>query len=126
MYGNLVPTLVTFGNVTDPNTVRVLDPGDIEAVFGSGFRLNRVTLEMVPVGLWPLDFGGLLGEPMTRGIEKKLPWIAQWTSQELGGRIYSHPDRFTLFLEEVTVPIFGPALRRAHSLLQFRRTPPEP
>lgn len=101
LYGDLLPTLVTFGNVTDPNTVRVLDTGDIEAVFGSGFRLNRVTLEMVPVGLWPLDFGGPLGEPVTRGIEKKLPWIAQWTSQELGGRIYSHPDRFT-----VNVPYF--------------------
>jgi len=100
-YGNLLPTLVTFGNVTDPNTVRVLDPGEIEAVFGSGFRLNRVTLEMVPVGLWPLDFGGPLGEPVTRGIEKKLPWIAQWTSQGLGGRIDSHPDRFT-----VNVPYF--------------------
>ena len=75
VYGNLIPTLVTFGNVTDPNTVRVLDPGDIEAVFGSGFRLNRVILEMVPVGLWPLDFGGPLGAPVTRGIEKRLPWV---------------------------------------------------
>jgi hypothetical protein len=101
LYGNLLPTLVTFGDVADPNTVRVLDPGDIEAVFGSGFRLNRATIEMVPVGLWPLDFGGPLGQSVTRGIEKKLPWIAQRTSQGLGGRIDGHPDRFT-----VNVPYF--------------------
>ena len=101
VYGDLIPTLVTFGNVTDPNTVRVLDPGDIEAVFGSGFHLNRVILEMVPVGFWPLDFGGPLGEPVTRGIEKRLPWIAQWTSRGLEGRIDGHPDHFT-----VNVPYF--------------------
>jgi hypothetical protein len=28
----------------------------------------------VPNGAWPLDFGGALGEPVTRGIEAKLPW----------------------------------------------------
>ena len=29
----------------------------------------------MPNGLWPLDFGGPLGEPVTRGIEAKLPWL---------------------------------------------------
>jgi hypothetical protein len=29
----------------------------------------------VPNGLWPLDFGGPFGEPVTRGIETKLPWL---------------------------------------------------
>jgi hypothetical protein len=101
VYGNLIPTLVTFANVADPNTVRVLDPANIEAVFGSGFHLDRVILEMVPVGFWPLDFGGQLGEPVTRGIQKRLPWIAQQKSQGLGGRINGHPDRFT-----VNVPYF--------------------
>ena len=110
IYGNLLPTLVTFGDVANPNTARVLDPGDLEPVFGTGFQLNRVTLEMVPVGLWPLDFGGPLGQSVTRGIEKKLPWIAQWTSQGLSGRIDGHPDRFTVnvFISlDGDVPIFG-------------------
>jgi len=26
-------------------------------------------------GVWPLDFGGMLGEPASRGIEQKLPWL---------------------------------------------------
>ena len=30
---------------------------------------------MVPNGFWPLDFGGALGEPVTRGIQAKLPWL---------------------------------------------------
>jgi hypothetical protein len=34
-----------------------------------------VVAEVVPTGLWPLDFGGPLGEPVTRGIQTKLPWL---------------------------------------------------
>jgi hypothetical protein len=32
-------------------------------------------LEVVPVGVWPFDVGGVLGEPISRGIEQKLPWL---------------------------------------------------
>ncbi len=34
-----------------------------------------MTAEVVPNGWWPLDFGGPLGEPVTRGIEARLPWL---------------------------------------------------
>jgi hypothetical protein len=34
-----------------------------------------VTAEVVPNGYWPLDFGGALGEPVSRGIAAKLPWL---------------------------------------------------
>jgi hypothetical protein len=30
---------------------------------------------VVPNGFWPVDFGGPLGEPVTRGIPAKLPWL---------------------------------------------------
>jgi hypothetical protein len=43
--------------------------------FGKRFRLQGVSAEVVPNGFWPLDFGGSLGEPVTRGIEAKLPWL---------------------------------------------------
>jgi hypothetical protein len=33
-------------------------------------------VEAVPNGLWPIDFGGGLGEPVTRGVTAKLPWAA--------------------------------------------------
>jgi len=55
--------------------MRVVKPDDLEATFGNGFRLRGVTAEAVPNGFWPIDFGGWLGEPVTRGIESKLPWL---------------------------------------------------
>jgi hypothetical protein len=72
--GALIPLLATFGDLADPATMRVVTPDDLEAALGAGFRLHGVTAEVVPNGFWPIDFGGILGEPVTRGIEAKLPW----------------------------------------------------
>jgi hypothetical protein len=54
--------------------VRAVPPDGLEALLGKGFRLQGISVEVVPNGVWPLDFGGPLGEPVTRGIEAKLPW----------------------------------------------------
>jgi hypothetical protein len=72
--GALIPVLVTFADPRDPATARAVSPDDIAAVLGNGFRLHGVAVEVVPNGVWPLDFGGPLGDPVTRGIEAKLPW----------------------------------------------------
>ena len=72
--GALIPVLVTFISPDDPATARAVPPDDLEAALGKGFRLHGISAEVVPNGLWPLDFGGPLGEPVTRGIEAKLPW----------------------------------------------------
>jgi hypothetical protein len=72
--GSLVPVLVTFTDLSDPATARAVPPDDMEAALGKGFRLHGISAEAVPNGFWPLDFGGPLGEPVTRGIEVKLPW----------------------------------------------------
>jgi hypothetical protein len=73
--GALIPVLVTFADPADPATMRSVAPDDLEASLGAGYRLHRVTAEVVPNGLWPIDFGGPLGEPVTRGIAAKLPWL---------------------------------------------------
>ena len=73
--GAIMPVLVTFTDPGNPETARVVPPDDLEAVLGKGFRLQGISAEAVPNGLWPLDFGGPLGEPVTRGIEAKLPWL---------------------------------------------------
>jgi hypothetical protein len=73
--GALIPLLVTFSDPGDPATARAVAPDEVEAALGKGFRLHGVSAEVVPNGLWPLDFGGPLGEPVTRGIEAKLPWL---------------------------------------------------
>jgi hypothetical protein len=72
--GALIPVLAAFTDIDDPATMRVVKPDDLEAAFGNGFRLRSVIAEAVPNGYWPLDLGGPLGEPVTRGIEARLPW----------------------------------------------------
>jgi hypothetical protein len=72
--GALIPVLAAFSDANDPATMRVVKPDDFEATYGKGFALRGVTVEAVPNGFWPLDFGGVFGEPVTRGIEAKLPW----------------------------------------------------
>lgn len=73
--GNLIPTLVTFVDLNDPKTVRVVQPDDFEQTFGKGVKLHDVKIEIVPAGTWPLTVLGLSGEPLTHAIEAKLPKI---------------------------------------------------
>jgi hypothetical protein len=73
--GALLPVLASFGDAADPKTMRVVKPDDLEASYGKGYRLRGVSAEAVPNGVWPLDLGGWLGEPVTRGIDTKLPWL---------------------------------------------------
>ena len=73
--GELIPVLVSFADQAMPGTARVVLPDDAEAVLGKGYRLQGISVEVVPNGYWPLDFGGALGEPVTRGIQAKLPWL---------------------------------------------------
>lgn len=73
--GELIPVLATFADPAKPGTMRTVPPNDMETAVGRGIRLQGVTVEVVPNGFWPIDFGGALGEPVTRGIEAKLPWL---------------------------------------------------
>jgi len=73
--GALIPVLATFSDPADPSTMRTVPSDDLASSFGNGFSLHGVSAEVVPNGFWPIDFGGPLGEPVTRGIEGKLPWV---------------------------------------------------
>ena len=66
--------LVRFRDPTDLRSVEGVNPFNIAERFGSGAKLIRATLEVVPAGIWPLSLFGITGEPITRGIEGKLPW----------------------------------------------------
>ncbi len=70
-----IPELVRFRDLTDPTTAEIVDPGDLAASFGSGVRLVRATITYVSAGTWPLTVFGLGGEPITRGIEARMPGI---------------------------------------------------
>ncbi|CAN7559656.1 hypothetical protein LJR220_005067 [Bradyrhizobium sp. LjRoot220] len=73
--GAQIPVLVTFADPANPATARNVPPDDAAATLGKGYRLHGISAEAVPNGFWPLDFGGTLGEPVTRGIQAKLPWL---------------------------------------------------
>jgi hypothetical protein len=73
----LTPILLTFANPEDPLSAHAVAPDDLEKAMGSGFRLHGMSVEALPNGFWPLDYGGSFGEPVTRGIEVRLPWLSR-------------------------------------------------
>jgi hypothetical protein len=73
--GELIPVLVSFADPANQGTARAVPPDQSESVLGKGYRLRGLTAEVVPNGFWPVDFGGPLGDPVTRGIAAKLPWL---------------------------------------------------
>jgi hypothetical protein len=83
-----VPMLVSFSDLSDPKTARVIAPAGFEQVFGNDVHFKRAFVEMVPAGSWPFNRIGwpaaLAGEPVTRGLERKLHWLPH--PQYLDGR----------------------------------------
>ncbi|EPR43815.1 hypothetical protein dsx2_0039 [Desulfovibrio sp. X2] len=71
LYGEFLPTLVTFTNPGDPDSVRVVLPGTLAAVLGPGYRFRRAWLEMTHDG------------PTSGILEKKLPWIGDPEEEEI-------------------------------------------
>jgi hypothetical protein len=72
-----LPMLVRFRDTNDPKTVELVDPNDLAKSFGAGVRFKSATIEMVDAGVWPFSMFGITGEPVTRGIEKRLAWLEQ-------------------------------------------------
>jgi hypothetical protein len=55
------PMLVTFDDVTRPETVRRVDPGDLAAAFGEGVRMESVALEITGDAVTASNLQSLLG-----------------------------------------------------------------
>lgn len=75
--GKNIPALVTFSDLSDPATGRIIPATDagFASVFGADYRLASIALEIVSVGLWPFNLVGLWGTPVSRGIEKHITWM---------------------------------------------------
>ena len=56
------PPLVTFADVSDPKTVKEVDPDNLAATFGPGFALKDIQVEMTD-------------EKVTSNLEKVLGWV---------------------------------------------------
>jgi hypothetical protein len=64
LLGARYPMLVTFGNLSDPKSVK--QASDVSATFGSGYSLKSMTLEITD-------------EPVTDGVVGKLlPWLGPY------------------------------------------------
>lgn len=69
----LYRTLVTFRDINDPASVEKVDPDNLEATFGEGYRLKAVDL-------------AITDDPKTSGkINKILPWIKEYYAKRLDG-----------------------------------------
>jgi hypothetical protein len=66
------PMLVQFRNLNDPRSVGVINLDNLEASFGPGVRLRRITIQMVD-------------ENVTTGIEKRLGWLSNLKGMQNSG-----------------------------------------
>ena len=66
------PMLVTFGDLTDPESAEEVDMQDLAASFGEGVKLKHITVQMTD-------------EPVTTGIEKRLGWMPRYRAQYFDG-----------------------------------------
>ncbi|GMB80466.1 hypothetical protein NN6n1_12480 [Shinella zoogloeoides] len=74
----LYPTLVTFRDINDPASVQKVDPDDLEASFGAGYRLNAINLEITD-------------ENRTSGrLNKILTWVNEYYDKRLDGDRYGY------------------------------------
>jgi len=64
-----MPTFVTFTNLNDPKSARVVEPSEFPAVFGPNVQLKSVTIAMTD-------------DAVTRTVEKKMPVIIEKLREE--------------------------------------------
>jgi hypothetical protein len=66
------PMLVTFGDINDPASVKLVDPADFAGSFGPGVRLKRITVAVTD-------------EAVTSAIGNKFPWWEEFQNKHLDG-----------------------------------------
>lgn len=72
----LYPLLASFDDVSDPASARKVDPYNLEASFGPGYRLKSMTMSITD-------------EPVTKGrVKAVLEWLERYYSKRLDGQRY--------------------------------------
>ena len=67
------PMLVTFGDIADPASVRLVDPADLATAFGPGVRLKSVVLEVTDAPVTEGRVEAVLGALNVIGNSKPIP-----------------------------------------------------
>ena len=88
-----LPAMVTFSDPADPATVEEVDPRDIGATF-PGVSLQRATMEVVR------------NVPITRGIDKYLPWLEAYYGKYFAPVPPKSRDRDLAFAQRMTADWF--------------------
>ena len=83
-YDNFMPMLVTFGDVNDPSTARLVEPDELDAEFGPGFKLHRITINQT-------------NERVSEGIEEYLPWMREAEPRNLDGSRFTNMQTDNLY-----------------------------
>jgi hypothetical protein len=93
-----LPMLVTFDDIARPETVRLVDPADLAAVFGPGVSLKAVTLEVTE-------------EAVTDGgVEGVLGWLRPLWPHMLDGQRYETIEAENRFANSINVGHFSSEL----------------
>lgn len=64
LYGDAIPLMVTFTDPSDPRTVELVDPANLQATFGDSARLAGLTAEKT-------------NDPITETLAPHMPWVLQ-------------------------------------------------
>ena len=87
--------LVTFDDISKPETVRRVNPADLAAVFGEGVRLKAVTLEITE-------------EAVTEGrVVPVLPWLNSVGSNRLDGKRFGTIHTDNRFANSLQAGVFS-------------------
>ncbi|MBX9660899.1 MAG: hypothetical protein K2X00_20275 [Nitrospiraceae bacterium] len=78
----LYPLIVTFTDLREPKTVEAIKPDKFSEKLGSGVNLKRITVEVTD-------------EPITTGIEKRLPWLMHSGGGMLDGSRINDSNRLS-------------------------------
>lgn len=70
---DLMPYLVRFKNLNDPNSVEAVDPENLAATYGAGARLIGAAMEITH-------------EPLTKSIDAVLPWLNEYNNKMFDGQ----------------------------------------
>ncbi|WP_298309262.1 hypothetical protein [uncultured Erythrobacter sp.] len=67
------PMLAIFGDLSDPTSIKKVDPFDLAGTFGKGVDLRRMTVQVTD-------------DPVSTGVEQRLKWMDQYRRKWLNGR----------------------------------------
>ena len=89
----LYPMLVTFSDINDPKSVKLVKPDDLASIFGPGYSLKSITLEITDEAVTEGKVEALLGWLTDPNIMENPGWksLPILSREAIGGLLTSFP-----------------------------------